>query len=194
MVYDTQSQVGGVGGMCGLGVGVGWLRTGFMGGWGQRGGVCVGCCAGGFSGPSRPLSRDDPRNARCRASLPQILGRCIASANAPLDAVRRSVRQWLELGVPPKKLVLGLPWYAYDYPCEADPVTGKAPTPEGVDVCHLKSVPFQVGARWGGRWGERRCRPATPEPWKSLLTPRSLAHPPPGRLVLRRGGRSEVLL
>lgn len=42
---------------------------------------------------------------------PQIFGRCIASANAPIDAVRHGVRQWLQLGVPASKLVLGLPWY-----------------------------------------------------------------------------------
>ncbi|KAI8463528.1 MAG: glycoside hydrolase superfamily [Monoraphidium minutum] len=41
----------------------------------------------------------------------QIPGRCVASANAPLDVVAKGVRQWVELGVDPTKLVLGLPWY-----------------------------------------------------------------------------------
>jgi hypothetical protein len=48
---------------------------------------------------------------RSNAPARQILGRCIASANAPLGTVERGVRQWLELGVAPEKLVLGLPWY-----------------------------------------------------------------------------------
>lgn len=40
----------------------------------------------------------------------QIWGSCVASANAPLALVRRGLGQWLELGVPANKLVLGLPW------------------------------------------------------------------------------------
>ena len=40
-----------------------------------------------------------------------MLGRCAAAANAPLDAVKRGVDQWLALGVPREKLILGLPWY-----------------------------------------------------------------------------------
>lgn len=45
------------------------------------------------------------------AGAAQILGRCIASANSPLDTVRKGVQQWLDIGIPPHKLVLGLPWY-----------------------------------------------------------------------------------
>lgn len=41
----------------------------------------------------------------------QIWGRCVASANSPLALVRRGVQQYLDLGVPASKLVLGLPWY-----------------------------------------------------------------------------------
>lgn len=41
----------------------------------------------------------------------QILGRCIASANSPIDTVHKGVQQWLDLGIPADKLVLGLPWY-----------------------------------------------------------------------------------
>lgn len=40
----------------------------------------------------------------------QIWGRCVASANSPLALVRRGVQQYLDLGVPASKLVLGLPW------------------------------------------------------------------------------------
>lgn len=41
---------------------------------------------------------------------PQIWGSCVASANSPAALVRRGVQQWLELGIPAHKLVLGLPW------------------------------------------------------------------------------------
>jgi hypothetical protein len=46
----------------------------------------------------------------CLAVPVQVPGRCIASANSPIDLVHRAVRQWLSLGIPPKKLLLGLPW------------------------------------------------------------------------------------
>lgn len=53
------------------------------------------------------------QNVNCvpAACFLQILGRCIASANSPLDTVRKGVQHWLDLGVPAHKLVLGLPWY-----------------------------------------------------------------------------------
>ena len=41
---------------------------------------------------------------------PQIFGRCVASANSPVDTVRRAAHQWLALGIPASKIVLGLPW------------------------------------------------------------------------------------
>lgn len=49
-----------------------------------------------------------PHRAPRRAA--QIPGRCIAGANSPLDVVRKGVTQWLQIGVPRSKLVLGLPW------------------------------------------------------------------------------------
>lgn len=71
----------------------------------------------------------------------QILGRCIAGANSPIDAVRRGVRQWLALGVPAKKLVLGLPWYGYDYVCQGPDAA--TPPLADVDLCPIKPVTFQ---------------------------------------------------
>ena len=42
----------------------------------------------------------------------------IASANAPLPTLRDSVRTYyLEQGVPPGKIILGLPLYGYAFPC-----------------------------------------------------------------------------
>lgn len=40
----------------------------------------------------------------------QIWGTCVASANSPAALVQLSIQQWLDLGVPASKLVLGLPW------------------------------------------------------------------------------------
>lgn len=40
----------------------------------------------------------------------QIWGSCVASANTPLALMRRGLAQWLGLGIPADKLVLGLPW------------------------------------------------------------------------------------
>ncbi len=31
--------------------------------------------------------------------------------------LQRGLEQFLQLGIPPSKLVLGLAWYGYDYPC-----------------------------------------------------------------------------
>lgn len=39
-----------------------------------------------------------------------------------------------------EKLVLGLPWYGYSYPCEAD-ARGKPMDAQG-EACQLKQVPF----------------------------------------------------
>lgn len=44
-------------------------------------------------------------------------GACVAGANAPITGTRRGIEQFLELGIAPQKLVLGVPWYGYQYPC-----------------------------------------------------------------------------
>lgn len=91
---------------------------------------------------TRPMCLCRPHAPACLPVLcvfvfhAQILGRCIASANSPLDTVRRGVQQWIDLGVTPSKLILGLPWYGYDYPCQQQPHAD-------VDVCMLASVPFR---------------------------------------------------
>lgn len=58
--------------------------------------------------------------------LPQILGRCIASANAPIDTVKKGVQHWLDLGVPAHKLVLGLPWYGESHGRRDNLLTGQS--------------------------------------------------------------------
>ena len=48
----------------------------------------------------------------------QIVGRCQADANSPIGAVMLGLQLYTEtLGILPSKLVLGVPWYGFDYPC-----------------------------------------------------------------------------
>jgi di-N-acetylchitobiase len=66
----------------------------------------------------------------------QIFDACIAGANAPLPGMIMGITEWFNLGIPPEKLILGVPWYGYKYPClpgtDADAV-----------YCPIKSVPFR---------------------------------------------------
>ena len=48
---------------------------------------------------------------------------CDASANSPLPLTMSGMAAWADLGVPPAKLVLGVPWYGYRYRC----IDGAAP-------------------------------------------------------------------
>lgn len=43
------------------------------------------------------------------------------------------MEEYLALGIKPEKLVLGLPWYGYDYPC----------LDLKENVCYIKHVPFR---------------------------------------------------
>ena len=66
----------------------------------------------------------------------QIFAQCIAGPNAPFPGMVRGVERYLDLGIPPSKLVLGVPWYGYRYPC----LPGTAP---GATYCPTKQVPFR---------------------------------------------------
>ena len=66
----------------------------------------------------------------------QIFDACIASANAPYYGMIRGVQRYLDLGIAPDQLILGVPWYGYRYPC----VPG---TPPNAVYCPLKPVPFR---------------------------------------------------
>ena len=44
--------------------------------------------------------------------------------NSPLGAVRTCVDEYSELGIPPSRLILGFPWYGYDFPCAAGTPAG----------------------------------------------------------------------
>ena len=68
----------------------------------------------------------------------QIFDRCIASANSPASRASYGLQRYIDLGISPSKLILGTPWYGYDYPC--------LETPELLSessYCTLRSVPFR---------------------------------------------------
>jgi len=84
------------------------------------------------------------------------LERCVADANSPLPRVERGLTEFLRqvpaLRADPSKLVLGVPWYGYDYPCTnanftqtADIVGGGGIGENGgrPPVCTLEPVPFR---------------------------------------------------
>jgi len=66
----------------------------------------------------------------------QIFGQCIASANAPKVVSKHGIERYIQIGVSPKKLILGLPWYGYDYPC----LLG---TKDQDRFCPVREVPFR---------------------------------------------------
>jgi di-N-acetylchitobiase len=64
---------------------------------------------------------------------------CTAGPNSAIGVVRHGVKRFIEIGVDPKKLILGLPWYGYNYPCLNNlDASGKPPA-----VCNIKEVPFR---------------------------------------------------
>ncbi|XP_039887185.1 di-N-acetylchitobiase [Simochromis diagramma] len=64
----------------------------------------------------------------------QITGDCVAMANAPLRQTLEAYDQYLNLKISPKKIVMGVPWYGYDYPCLNFSQEG---------VCSIEKVPFR---------------------------------------------------
>ncbi|XP_076007519.1 di-N-acetylchitobiase [Genypterus blacodes] len=64
----------------------------------------------------------------------QIMGDCIAMANAPLNQTLSGYYEYMELKVDPRKIVMGVPWYGYDYPCLNLSQGG---------VCSIAKVPFR---------------------------------------------------
>jgi di-N-acetylchitobiase len=65
----------------------------------------------------------------------QIYYQCIAGANAPLALVRQGLEEFLyAFDIPASKLVLGVAWYGYKYPCIGND--------EASSICTIKPVPF----------------------------------------------------
>ncbi|XP_077994306.1 di-N-acetylchitobiase-like [Glandiceps talaboti] len=43
---------------------------------------------------------------------------CVADANSPINKTISGMEDYIKSGISPDKLVLGVPWYGYDYPCQ----------------------------------------------------------------------------
>ncbi|KAJ8376412.1 hypothetical protein SKAU_G00069920 [Synaphobranchus kaupii] len=63
----------------------------------------------------------------------QIWGDCIAMANAPIKQTFKAYDHYMRMKINPRKLVMGVPWYGYDYPCLNFSQEG---------VCTIAKVPF----------------------------------------------------
>ncbi|XP_066481208.1 di-N-acetylchitobiase-like [Tiliqua scincoides] len=64
----------------------------------------------------------------------QVWTDCIARANAPYNQTLGGYDDFLRLGISPKKLVMGVPWYGYDYTCLN---LSKA------HICSIKEISFR---------------------------------------------------
>ncbi|XP_067846999.1 di-N-acetylchitobiase-like [Heptranchias perlo] len=64
----------------------------------------------------------------------QMWDNCFAKANAPYYQTLSGYSAYINLGIDSRKLVLGVPWYGYDYPCTQFFETGR---------CVLENIPFR---------------------------------------------------
>ncbi|KAG5275595.1 hypothetical protein AALO_G00122150 [Alosa alosa] len=64
----------------------------------------------------------------------QIWGDCMALANAPYTQTLTAYEQYIKMKIDPRKLVMGVPWYGYDYPCLTFSQGG---------ACEIQKVPFR---------------------------------------------------
>ncbi|MGH7248089.1 MAG: glycosyl hydrolase family 18 protein, partial [Pseudomonadota bacterium] len=84
---------------------------------------------------------------------------------APLDgavSVRASIQTWLKAGIAPAKLLLGVPYYGYDWPTRDD-TQGSATTGSG------RSVPYENAQADAAQYG-RNWDPASSSPWYAYST------------------------
>ena len=66
----------------------------------------------------------------------QIFGACIASANSPVGLIESGLTDFLKLGINASQLVIGVPWYGYDYKCVNKDSTTQT-------ICDIPYVPFR---------------------------------------------------
>ena len=52
--------------------------------------------------------------------------RCLAMPNSALPKAEYGLHEYLRRGVPRHKLVLGVPWFGFDYPCAEIETPGSA--------------------------------------------------------------------
>ncbi|XP_053247873.1 di-N-acetylchitobiase-like isoform X2 [Podarcis raffonei] len=76
----------------------------------------------------------------------QVWSECIARANAPYNHTIMEYEKYIHMGINPKKIVMGVPWYGYDYTCLG---LIKA------HVCSIAKVPFR-GAPCSDAAGRQR--------------------------------------
>ena len=72
----------------------------------------------------------------------QIWDLCVASANAPLPGMIHGLQRYLELGIASHKLILGVPWYGYRYPCLSGSTSSKIMTLQST-YCPIPQVAFR---------------------------------------------------
>jgi len=73
----------------------------------------------------------------CYDTRSQVFYQCVASANAPISICQKGINDFLQLGVKPDKLVLGVPWYGYSYPCANSDMTLES------KLCEIPQEPFR---------------------------------------------------
>ncbi|ETO02271.1 hypothetical protein RFI_35165, partial [Reticulomyxa filosa] len=68
----------------------------------------------------------------------QILDTCIAGANSPYYTTKQGLDGYLEIGVDKNKLILGIPFYGYNYSCEMSEMESLISK-----YCPIRFVPFR---------------------------------------------------
>ena len=72
----------------------------------------------------------------------------MADANSPLPGLKISLAQYVANGIAPDKIVLGLPWYGYDYTCDDVTLWQR----NGTDVPPGSPCKPLGGTRGAGAW------------------------------------------
>ncbi|KAL7984953.1 hypothetical protein Chor_003523 [Crotalus horridus] len=83
----------------------------------------------------------------------QVWSHCIARANAPYNQTLAGYDNYIFMGINQKKLVMGVPWYGYDYTCQNLSKTHE---------CILEKIPFR-GAPCSDAAGRQ-------VPYKTIMT------------------------
>ena len=78
-------------------------------------------------------------------------GSKVAAANAPLASLKAGVAQYAKRGVSASKLVMGLPWYGWDYPCTTNSSTTS--TSGGLAPCNVSAPPGRDWYGWATQVG-----------------------------------------
>ncbi|KAK7066269.1 hypothetical protein SK128_007269 [Halocaridina rubra] len=61
-------------------------------------------------------------------------GSCTARPNSDIYRAAVGIQSYLKLGIPSEKLILGVPWYGYNYPCMSLDLN---------ETCSIEKVPFR---------------------------------------------------